>query len=48
MSKEEWLEQGVYIPDKFDEFIIIYLKLGFKVLVTCIDHYPIKTSTLKK
>lgn len=48
MSKEEWLEQGIYVSDKFDESIIIYLKLGFKVLVTCVDHYPIKTSPLKK
>ena len=48
MSKEELLEQGVYIPDKFDELIIIYLKLGFKVLITCEDHFPYNTSPFKK
>lgn len=48
MGREELLEQGVYVPDKFDESIIIYLKLGFKVLISCEDNFPYITSPLKK
>lgn len=48
MNKEKLLELGIYVPDKFDKFIIIYLKLGFRVLVTCEDYYLYITSPLKK
>lgn len=48
MRREELLEQGVYVPDKFDESIIIYLKLGFKVLIACEDSFPYNTSPFKK
>lgn len=48
MSREEWLEHGVYIPDKIDESIIVYLKLGFRVVIKCIDHFPYQSSPRKR
>lgn len=48
MSREEWLEHGVYIPYKIDEIIIIYLKLGFRVGIKCMDHFPYQYSPKKR
>jgi len=48
MTRKEWLEQGVYLPNKIDESIIIYLKLGFRVVIKCIDHFPYQSSPRKR
>lgn len=48
MSREEWLEQGAYIPDKIDENVIVYLKLGFRVAIKCIDYFPYQNSPKKR
>lgn len=48
MSKEEWLEQGIYIPNKIDESIIVYLKLGFRVGIKCVDNFPYQNSPRKR
>lgn len=48
MIREEWLERGVYLPDKIDENVIVYLKLGFRVAIKCIDHFPYQNSPRKR
>lgn len=34
MTREELLQQDIYCPEVFDNRIIIYLRLGFKVLLS--------------
>lgn len=41
MTNKELLEQGIYCPDKIDLSIIIYLKLGFKVLLAYYNRFSI-------
>lgn len=48
MTRETWLNNNVYIPDKIDESIIVYLKLGFKVGIKCKDNFPYQHSSIRK